>query len=554
MTQIHPTDDAPDFDVVVVGAGFTGLYSLFRLRELGFSVRVVERASDVGGTWFWNRYPGARCDIESIDYSFSFSDELRDEWVWTERYATQPEILSYLNHVADRFDLRRDIDFGTEVVEASFDEIHDYWTVTTADGSSLTARFCVLGVGNLSRPKIPQFDGLDSFRGDWYQTSSWPASGVDFTGKTVAIIGTGSTGIQAIPQIAAQAEQLFVLQRTPNYSVPARNRPLSAGELQAANRDYDVRRRICERSDSGVPIPPPSLSTFDVSEAERTEMYEAGWQRGGINALSYAFNDFFTSPEANELAQEFARHKIGSIVRDPAVAARLMPKTHIGTRRTCVDTGYFETYNRDNVQLVDVAADPIVSINDDGVRTKGAHISVDAIVFALGFDAMTGAIGAIHIQGAGDRILRDEWAWGPRAYLGLASHHFPNLFMVTGPGSPSVLSNMVVSIEQHVDWIAACLADLRERGATKIEATLDAQDSWVDHVNELANATLYPQATSWYLGANIPGKPRIFMPYVGGVGLYRDECAAVADSGYTGFSISHIAQTTTTTNDQGVSA
>ena len=554
MTQIHPTDDAPDFDVVVVGAGFTGLYSLFRLRELGFSVRVVERASNVGGTWFWNRYPGARCDIESIDYSFSFSDELRDEWVWTERYATQPEILSYLNHVADRFDLRRDIDFGTEVVEASFDEVHDCWTVTTADGSSLTARFCVLGVGNLSKPKVPQFDGLDDFRGDWYQTSSWPASGVDFTGKTVAIIGTGSTGIQAIPQIAAQAEQLFVLQRTPSYSVPARNRPLSAEELQAANRDYGVRRQICERSDAGVPIPPPALCTFGVSEAERTEMYEAGWERGGINALSYAFNDFFTSPEANELAQKFARHKIGSIVRDPAVAARLMPKTHIGTRRTCVDTGYFETYNRDNVRLVDVAADPIVSIGEDGIRTKGAHISVDVIVFALGFDAMTGAIGAIHIQGAGGRILRDEWAEGPRAYLGLASHHFPNLFMVTGPGSPSVLSNMVVSIEQHVDWIAACLAALRERGATRIEATLDAQGSWADHVNELANATLYPQATSWYLGANIPGKPRVFMPYVGGVGVYRDECDAVADGGYTGFSISHIAQTTGMTNDQGVSA
>jgi cyclohexanone monooxygenase len=536
MTANDP-GGAREFDAIVVGAGFAGLYTLYRLREMGLSVRVLERGDGVGGTWFWNRYPGARCDIESIDYSYSFSTELLDDWQWTERYAAQPEILRYLNHVADRFDLRRDIQLETRVESAHYDSGTNRWTVTTDAGEALRAQYCIMAVGNLSSVKRPDIPGLDSFEGDWYHTAEWPREGVDFTDHRVGFVGTGSTGIQAIPQIAEQADRLFVFQRTPNYVVPARNRPLDREAVREILRNYEERRRICRESDSGVPVPPPEKSALEVTPEERRRLYEAGWARGGINALSYAFTDFFTDEEANLTAQEFAREKIREIVRDPEVAEALCPKHHIGTKRTCVDTGYYETYNRDNVQLVDVKRAPIVEITPRGVRTADAEYELDRLVFAIGFDAMTGALLEMDIRGTNGLELREKWEAGPRTYLGLATAGFPNLFMITGPGSPGVLSNMVLSIEQHVDWIADAIEHLRERGLDRMEATLEAEDAWVDHVNELGNATLYPQATSWYLGANIPGKPRVFMPYVAGCGNYKRECDEVVARGYEGFAL-----------------
>jgi cyclohexanone monooxygenase len=526
---------AADIDVAVVGAGFAGLYMLHRLRGLGLRARVFERGPDVGGTWFWNRYPGARCDIESVDYCYSFSRELLEEWTWTERYAAQPEILRYLHHVAERFGLRRDIQLGTRVTSLRYDEPGKRWLVSTDAGDAVSARYCVLAVGNLSSVKRPDVAGLESFLGEWYHTAQWPAGGVEFEGKRVGVVGTGSTAIQAVPQIAKQAAGVYVFQRTPNYSMPARNRPLAPGELQEVVRGYGERRRAAEQSDAGVPVAPPERSALDVTAQERRRMYEEGWRRGGINALSYAFTDFFTDERANLTAQEFARDKIRDIVRDRSVAEALSPAHHIGTKRTCVDTGYFETYNRGHVHLVDVRTSPIRRATPRGLETTAGEYGLDVIVFAVGFDAITGALLEIDIRGRDGEPLAGKWSQGPRSYLGLCVAGFPNLFIVTGPGSPSVLSNMVVSIEQHVDWIADCLGYLEGRGLGRIEASARAEDAWVGHVDEIAGATLYPRASSWYVGANIPGKPRVFMPYVGGCGTYRRECEQVAGRGYEGF-------------------
>jgi cyclohexanone monooxygenase len=525
----------PDIDVAIVGAGFSGLYMLHRLRGRGLRVSVFEAGADVGGTWYWNRYPGARCDIESVDYCYSFSPDLLADWIWTERYATQPEILRYLRHVADRFGLRPDIQFGTRVTSLRYDAGGDRWMVSTQAGEVVSARYCVLAVGNLSSAKQPGFPGLESFRGEWYHTARWPAEGVDVRGKRVGIVGTGSTAIQALPQIARQAAGVRVFQRTANYSMPARNRPLPPGELREVVRGYRARRRAAEQSDAGVPIAAPQRSALEVTSAERRQMYEAGWRHGGINALSYAFTDFFTDERANLTAQEFAREKIREIVRDPAVAEALSPAHHIGTKRTCVDTGYFETYNHDHVELVDVRRSPITAVTPRGVATATAEYELDVIVFAIGFDAITGALLEIDVRGRDGVPLATKWEAGPRTYLGLCVAGFPNLFMITGPGSPSVLSNMVVSIEQHVDWITDCLDHLRSRGLDRIEASAEAEDDLVRHVGELADGTLYPRAASWYVGANIPGKPRVFMPYVGGCGTYRRECEQVAERGYEGF-------------------
>jgi cyclohexanone monooxygenase len=523
------------YDVVVVGAGFSGLYALHRLRGLGLSVRVLEAGGGVGGTWYWNRYPGARCDIESVDYSYSFDEELQQEWTWSERYPAQPELQRYLDHVADRFDLRRDIQLDTRVTEARYDEGGRRWVIGTEDGSRLTATYCVMATGMLSVLNRPDFPGLDDFEGAWFHTARWPQEGADLAGRRVGIIGTGSTGIQAATTIAGQAGHLYVFQRTPNYSLPAQNRPLAAQEAQAIKATYGERRRQARASFIGVPSTPADGAAAEASAEERAQAFEARWQQGGLNLMS-AFDDLLTSAEANEHAAEFVRSKIRATVRDPAVAAKLEPRGYaIGTKRLCVDTGYFEIFNRDDVTLVDVREAPIEAITPRGLRTAAGEYELDVLVFATGFDAMTGALLGIDVRGRDGASLRAAWADGPRTYLGLATAGFPNLFVVTGPGSPSVLSNMVMSIEQHVEWIADCVAHLRANGVTAIEATPEAQDGWVAHVAQVAQHTLHGAANSWYNGANIPGKPRVYMPYIGGVGEYRRICDGVAARGYEGF-------------------
>ena len=524
-------------DVVVVGAGFAGLYLLHRLRGLGLSVKVYEQGSDVGGTWYWNRYPGARCDVESMQYSFSFDDQLQQEWDWSERYAPQPEILRYAGHVADRFDLRKDIRFDTRVDSAVFDERHKQWTVR-AGGATVTARHVVLATGCLSNARTPQFHGMADFKGRVYHTGHWPHEPVDFTGLRVGVIGTGSSAIQSIPVIAAQAAQLTVFQRTANFSVPARNAPLTDEERQSWRQDYkELRRRAREDMKNGIVQVVPDRGALDDPEEIRREKYAARWSSGGLTFMG-VYNNLVLDGRANDTAADFIREKIAEIVEDPKTAKLLQPNDHpIGSKRICVDTDYYATFNRPNVQLVDIRSHPIEQILPHAVRSGGKDYEVDALVLATGFDAMTGSVAKIEIRGRGGETLNDKWAAGPRTYLGLMSAGFPNLFIVTGPGSPSVLSNMIVSIEQHVDWIADCLGYMRDRGVDSIEATHQAEDKWIAHVNEVAESTLYPQANSWYMGANIPGKPQIFMPYIGGVGAYRQICNEVAAKDYEGFAM-----------------
>jgi cyclohexanone monooxygenase len=526
-----------DFDAVIVGAGFAGMYMLHRLRGLGLSTLVLEAGADVGGTWYWNRYPGARCDVESMQYSFSFSREIEQSWQWKERYASQSEILDYARHIADRLDLRGDIRFETRVTAADFNEENDSWTVYTNRGDIVSARFCVMATGCLSSAKLPEINARDSFRGHTYHTGTWPHDRVEFTGQSVGIIGTGSSAIQAIPLIAAQADNLFIFQRTPNYSVPAHNRPMSADEERDWKTHYPERRRLARNIRNGIFLHLNNKSALDASEAERLEEYEARWQVGGIPFMA-AFNDLYLNERANETAADFVRAKIRSIVRDPATAEMLVPKDYpIGTKRICVDSDYFETFNRANVTLVDVRAAPIEAITPEGVRTCRASYNLDSIVFATGFDAMTGTLQAMRITGRAGQTLWERWAEGPRTYLGLMVAGFPNLFTITGPGSPSVLSNMIVSIEQHVDWIADCIVELRGRGAVTIEAEVKAEEDWVTHVREVAERTLFPRANSWYVGANVPGKPRVVMPYIGGVPEYRRKCDDIAARGYQGLKL-----------------
>ena len=530
-------DAAVSLDVLIVGAGFAGLYALHRMRGLGLSARVLEAGTGVGGTWFWNRYPGARCDIESMEYSYQFSEELQQEWEWTERYAAQPEILAYANHVADRFDLRRDIQLEARVVRAHFDEAAGRWRVATEAGEAFSARFVIMATGCLSAANTPQIEGREEFCGDTYHTGRWPHEGVDFAGKRVGIIGTGSSAIQSIPLIAREAAQLTVFQRTPNYSVPAHNGPLDPAVQARVKAEYrDFRARNKQRTFGAfadAPEHPESALSASVEERERN--YEAAWAYGGISFVG-AYQDLLIDAEANATAGEFVRSRIRATVDDPQVAALLSPQTVLGCKRLCVDTGYYETYNRPNVRLVDIGETGVERILPKGLRAAGEDFELDAILFATGFDAMTGALLAIDIRGRGGRALADSWADGPRAYLGLGISGFPNLFTVTGPGSPSVLANMIPAIEQHVDWIADCMAWLRAQGHERIEATEEAQEAWVQHVGEVAGLTLYPNCNSWYLGANVPGKPRVFMPYVG-FPAYCEKCDDVARRGYEGFAV-----------------
>lgn len=525
-------------DMVIIGAGFAGLYQLYRARELGLSAVVLEAGSGVGGTWFWNRYPGARCDVESLDYSYSFSKELEQEWDWTERFAPQAEILKYINYVADRFDLRRDIRFNARVDAAKFDSEGTRWHVKTQVGQQFNAQFLIMATGCLSIPQHPTFKGLENFKGDWYYSAVWPKDPVSFEGKRVGLIGTGSSGVQMTPIIAAEAEHLIVFQRTANYSVPAQNRPLDQQTLRSEKAHYPERRKRSREALTGQYLAANDKSALEVSDEERHAEFESRWQgMGGGFRMLRAFSDLLRSQDANRYAASFVGGKIKETVNDAAVAALLTPKDDLpfGTKRLCVDTDYYETFNRDNVTLVDVKTAPIVEITEYGVKTSAKEYKLDVLVFATGFDAMTGALLNIDIQGEAGIALREKWSEGPKTYLGLAVAGFPNMFIIAGPGSPSVLSNMVHSIETHVEWISDLIADSRTKGIQRIDAVEDYENKWVKHVNDAADETLYPIGNSWYVGANIPGKPRVFMPYVGGVPAYRSIIQRVASENYDGF-------------------
>jgi cyclohexanone monooxygenase len=540
-TETQRESVSREMDVVIVGAGFGGMYMLHRVRELGLSAIVFDVAAGVGGTWYWNRYPGARCDVESMQYSYSFSEDLQQAWEWSEVFAGQPEILRYANFVADRLDLRRDMRFETRVTGAEFNEATHRWTVRTDRGDLVSARFCVMATGCLSAARMPDFPGLDSFEGKTYHTGQWPHAGVDFTGLRVGVVGTGSSAIQSIPVIAEQAAHVTVFQRTPNFSIPSRNRPMSQDYARSWKDVYPEKRAEARMTRNGILANPNDQSAIETPEQERLAVLEERWESGGTTFMA-AFNDLIFNKASNDTAAEFVRGKIRAMVKDPARAALLAPTSHpIGTKRICVDTDYYLTYNKPNVDLVDVRDAPIEAVTPDGLLVGGKEYQFDAIVFATGFDAMTGALTRMGIVGRGGEALADKWEAGPRTYLGLMTAGFPNMFMITGPGSPSVLSNMMVSIEQHVDWIASCLRDLIVRQTDCIEATVSAEDAWVEHVNEVAHTTLYPSAASWYMGANIPGKPRVFMPYIGGVGAYRLKCDEVAANGYEGFSLTESA-------------
>ena len=529
---------ADKYDVIIVGAGISGMYMLYRMRQLGLSARVIEAGSGIGGTWYWNRYPGARCDTDTIEYSYSFDEDLQQEWEWPERYPTQPEILNYLNHVADRFHLRPDITFDTRVDAAIFDETNSRWRVQTDAGFELSAQFLIMATGSISAPNIPAIAGMDTFQGPIHHTARWPHEGVDLSGLRVGVIGTGSSAVQAIPVIAEQAAHLTVFQRSPQWSVPAHNRPVDPGFVADIKADY-AGFRARNRLQSGAQlshIPANDISATEVSEEERQRILEERWQLGGFPFFG-AFNDITVSHESNKVTADFVRAKIHNIVNDPKVAEMLTPDYTIHCKRPVLDSGYFETYNRPNVLLVDINAAPIEAITPSSIRTSDADYDLELIVLATGFDAMTGALLKIDIRGRNGLPLRQTWAHGPVNYLGLQVQGFPNLFTITGPGSPSVLTNMMVAIEQHVEWVTDCIDYLVENDHDTIEATEEAQAAWVAHVNEVANGTLWVSCHNWYQGYNIPGKPRVFMP-LPGFPPYVDKCNEVVANGYEGFVLS----------------
>jgi cyclohexanone monooxygenase len=530
----RPPEVGAVFDAVVVGAGFAGMYMLHRLRGLGFSARVYEAGGGVGGTWYWNRYPGARCDVESMQYSFSFSEELDQQWDWSEKYAPQPEILSYANHVADRFDLRQHIRFDTRVTAATYDETAKSWRIETDPGDQVTAKFCIMAVGCLSAANRPPFRGREEFRGPIYHTGEWPHEGVDFTGLRVGVIGTGSSAIQSIPIIAQQASALTVFQRTATYSVPAWNEKLTPEYRKTIKADYPALRAKARARPTGFYFPFNMQPALEATPEERERQYQEAWERGGLPFLG-AYGDLLFEKAANDTIAEFARRKIRELVKDPTTAELLCPDNVFGCKRLCVDTGYFETYNLPHVELVDVSKTPIERFTAQGIEVDGVEYPLDAIVCATGFAAMTGSYDRMRITGRDGVTLAEKWRAGPRAYLGVASTGFPNLFTITGPGSPSVLASMIQAIEQHVDWMVDCMAHMRDIGAETVEPIQHYEDEWVEHVNDVSKISLRSTCSSWYVGANIPGRPRVFMPYIGGFPVYVQKCNEVMTNGFEGF-------------------
>ena len=535
QSQVRSTE----VDAVIVGAGFSGLYMLHRLRSLGFTTRLIEAADGVGGTWFWNRYPGARCDSESHYYCYSFSDEIRKEWKWSCRYPAQPELLAYLNFVADRLDLRKDIDFGTRVAAGNYDEEAHRWIVETGQGETVRARFLITGVGNTSTPAKPSIPGLESFAGDVYHTALWPHEKVDFTGQKVALIGTGSSGIQSTPMIAEQADHLTVFQRTANYSVPARNHDLTDEMRRELEENYNEMRQLVLASPIGMPFEIPQKSALEVSDEERNATLDKLWEIGSFRFMFTSYHDIVFDLKANATVAGYIEAKIRHTVNDPAKADILCEFNHpVGTKRPPIDTNYYETFNRDNVSIVSIRKNPIREATVDGLTMEnGDKHKVDSIVFATGFDTVTGTLNKLNLRGKGGVSLADKWQDGPRAYLGLCTAGFPNLFMITGPGSPGILTNFPGCIEQNVDWIADAMTHMRETNAVEIEATSDAELKWVQEIAEVVDTTLFPTVDSWYMNSNIQGKPRVFTAYFSGMHTYADVCADVAKSDYKGFEI-----------------
>lgn len=524
----------PQYDVAIVGAGFSGLYLLHRCRKLGLTARIWEKGSGLGGVWYWNRYPGARCDVESMQYSYQFDEALQQEWNWSERYSSQPEILKYLQSVARRFELTDGVEFERQVEKAYFNEARSAWELTASDGNTMSAQFCVMATGCLSVPNWPSIDGMENFSGDIYHTALWPHRGVDFKDKRVAVIGTGSSGIQSIPHIAADASSLSIFQRTPNYSVPAHNYPLSPDYIESIKSNYQQLRARAMEKHNAIDGVYSKTSALAVTAQERQHEYEKRWNAGGLTFLG-AFGDLLTDSEANRTVVEFVHEKIQSVVSDPTVARLLMPNNIIGGKRLCVDSDYYSTYNRDNVSLIDLNSHPLVSINPNGLSTTEADYDADIIVFATGFDAMTGALNRIDIKGRSGRSLKDRWLQGPATYLGLAMADYPNLFTVTGPGSPSVLTNMIPSIEHHVEWITDCISQMRSHDYSLMEASVEAQDQWWQHVQDIGQSGLKHTTRSWYRGSNVDGKPDVFLPYNGGFPAYLRKCAEVKNNDYEGF-------------------
>lgn len=532
------TSQARAPEIMIVGAGFAGMYLVHKLRALGFAVQAVDMAPEVGGTWFHNRYPGLRCDVESLQYQYSWSEDLRNGWTWSERYPPQPEILAYAKWVADTLDLRRDILLNTKVTGTRWDETAGHWVVEVEGGATYTPRFLIMATGALSVPRFPNIPGIGRFKGTLVHTADWPQDGVDLSGKRVGLIGTGSSGVQVATAIAPQVAHLALFQRTPAYTIPARNRALTdadRADFQTRFKTYDAMMR---KTSGGILNDPPNVSALDVAPDVRQDMLQAAWQKGGSFAFTAIFNDVRKNTEANKIVADFVRDRIREAVDDPDTAECLCPTDFIAARRVCVDTGYYQIFNRENVDLIDVAADPIAEITETGLQlASGATHDCDVLIAATGYDAITGAQLALDVRGTDGQTIQTAWAEGPRTYLGLGVAGFPNMFTVTGPGSPAVLSNVLRSIEHHVDWIAGCLVHLRDQPANRIEVEPEAQNRWVQHVNDVADQTLFTKTACWYMGADIPGKPRVFMPYAGGLPRYMETCEKVAQEGYAGFAI-----------------
>ena len=528
-----------EYDAIIVGAGFAGLYQLICLRDqLGLNCLIIETGDDVGGTWYWNRYPGARCDTESHAYSYYFSDELLKEWTWSERYPGHAEIRKYINFVANKFNLKKDILFNEKVINAKFNENSNNWSLATNTGKQFQAKFVIAAVGCLSNTNIPNIKGLDSFEGKYYHTGNWPKTGVSFVNKKVGQIGTGSTGIQAVPVIADEAKHLTVFQRTANYSIPARNAPLSEEFKDHVKKDHNYYREFLKRTPNGHPFEISSRLVSDVSSEEMNQIYEKAWEKGGLQFRA-TFNDLVTNIDANKTASEFIKGKIRQTVTNKKFANILSDIDHpYAGKRPPIDSHYFETFNRDNINLIDLRSNPIMHIDNEGIQTKENHFNLDIIVFATGYDAMTGPLLNMNITGKQNLKLKDFWKEGPQTFLGLQIPGFPNLFTITGPGSPSVLTNMPMAIEQHVEWVRDCISYMSNKNHSTIEADQKSADKWGDEVNAVANKTLLPTVKhSWYLGANIPGKPQVFMPYAGGLPKYTEVCNEIKNNNYKGFNL-----------------